>query len=564
MTITPTSQNAIDEALGVLQANKDAWVTLSIDERIAILDEIKHDMIEVADRWIAASINAKGIPALSNGEGEEWSYLAGVFHYVRLLRHSLIDIQKYGRPQIPGPIITRSDGQVMAQVFPQTKFDSILFRGFTGEVWMGHGVTPEETISTQSLIYRDKNHKGKVVSLLGAGNVSVLTPVDFLYKLFIEDQVVALKTNPVNAYLGPLMEEGFRALVQRGFLRVVYGGVAEGLYLCYHPAVDEIHLLGSDKTFDAIVFDPGAEGARRKAEQKPLITKRFTAELGNVTPVIIVPGPWNDDDIREQAVQITSWLAANAGFQCHTPRVIIQHKNWKQRAALIKAIGDALSETETRKAYYPGAKEIHAAFLAAHTDALTFGEARDDHLPWTLIADIDPKNIDDICFKTEAFCSLFAETAIEAQSVSDFIDRAVEFANKTLWGTLCAAIIVHPKSHDDPQVAVALKHAIANLRYGMICVNLRAELGYAIMQGTWGGFPGHNIYDVQSGIGLTHNALMFDRPQKTVVRGPFTKSPNPYVVTSKRMCEFLKKLAYFEASPSLWKLLGLLWTALRS
>jgi acyl-CoA reductase-like NAD-dependent aldehyde dehydrogenase len=72
MTITPTSQNAIDEALGVLQANKDAWVTLSIDERIAILDEIKHDMIEVADRWIAASINAKGIPALSNGEGEEW------------------------------------------------------------------------------------------------------------------------------------------------------------------------------------------------------------------------------------------------------------------------------------------------------------------------------------------------------------------------------------------------------------------------------------------------------------------------------------------------------------
>lgn len=161
--------------------------TFSIDERIAILDEIKHDMLEVADRWISASINSKGVSASSIGEGEEWAALAGVFHYVRLLRHSLIDIQKYGRPQIPGPIITRSDGQVMAQVFPQTRFDSILFRGLTGEVWMEHGVTPEEAISTQAYIYRDKNHKGKVVALLGAGNVSVLTPVDFLYKLFIED-----------------------------------------------------------------------------------------------------------------------------------------------------------------------------------------------------------------------------------------------------------------------------------------------------------------------------------------------------------------------------------------
>jgi hypothetical protein len=58
MTITPTFQNAIDEALGVLQANKDEWVKLSIDNRIAILDEIKHDILEVADRWISASINS--------------------------------------------------------------------------------------------------------------------------------------------------------------------------------------------------------------------------------------------------------------------------------------------------------------------------------------------------------------------------------------------------------------------------------------------------------------------------------------------------------------------------
>ena len=564
MRTQPSSHKTIDEALEVLQANKGAWVEFSIDGRIAILDEIKQDIMKVADSLISASINAKDLPAHSNGEGEEWLTLAGVFRYVRLLRQSLIDTQKHGRPQIPGPITTRPDGQVMAKVFPQTKFDSILFRGFTGEVWMEPGVTSEEVISTQARIYQDKSHKGKVIALLGAGNNLVLTPVDLLYKFFIEDHVVALKTNPVNAYLDPFMEEGFRALIRRGFLRIIPGGMKEGSYVCNHPAVDEIHLIGSDKTFEAIMFGSGPEGTRRKAERSPLITKRFTAELGNITPVIIVPGHWNNDDIREQALQLASWLVFNAGFQCHTPRVIIQHKSWEHRDSLIKTIGDVLSNVKTRKAYYPGAIERHAAFMAAHPDAKQFGERSGDHLPWTLITGVDSNNTDDICFKTEAFCGLFAETALEAPSVSEFIDRAVEFANKELWGTLCATIIVHPKSLDDPKIANAVDHAISTLRYGMICINLRVEYGFDRMQGTWGGFPGHDIYDVQSGIGLTHNVLMFDRPQKTVIRGPFAKSPNPFAVTSKRMDKFGKKLVYYEASPSVWKLVGLFWNALRS
>jgi acyl-CoA reductase-like NAD-dependent aldehyde dehydrogenase len=74
--------------------------------------------------------------------------------------------------------------------------------------------------------------------------------------LVVELQVVILKMNPVNAYLGPLLEAGFQALVQRGVLRIVYGGAAERAYLCQHPAVDTIHMTGSDRTFEAIVFGP--------------------------------------------------------------------------------------------------------------------------------------------------------------------------------------------------------------------------------------------------------------------------------------------------------------------
>ena len=60
------------------------------------------------------------------------------------------------------------------------------------------------------------------------------------------------------------MEEAFQPLIERGFFRVVYGGAEEGAYLCRHDGVDEIHITGSDQTYEAIVFGPGDEGRRRK------------------------------------------------------------------------------------------------------------------------------------------------------------------------------------------------------------------------------------------------------------------------------------------------------------
>jgi hypothetical protein len=113
-------------------------------------------------------------------------------------------------------------------------------------------------------------------------------------------------------------------------------------------------------------------------------------------------------------------------------------------------------------------------------------------------------------------------------------------------------------------VASAVERAIDRLNYGTIGINVRGDYAYGLMLAPWGGFPKNDIYDVQSGIGFTNNVLMFDRPQKSVFRGPFHKRPNPLVITSKRMLEFFKELTYFEASPSVRKLLGLIWTALRS
>ncbi|MCK8322737.1 hypothetical protein LXA12_17585, partial [Erwinia amylovora] len=75
--------------------------------------------------------------------------------------------------------------------------------------------------------YRKRPEHGQVSLVLGAGNVSSIGPKDAFYKLFVENQTVVLKMNPVNEYLGPHFEKALAPLVERGFLRIVYGGAAE-------------------------------------------------------------------------------------------------------------------------------------------------------------------------------------------------------------------------------------------------------------------------------------------------------------------------------------------------
>lgn len=565
-SIVPSTHDEMDAAIATLQKHKQAWVKVTPSERIALVDALLRDFAAIAPRWVETAIQAKGISPDSPTVGEEWGAGAWpVAKQLRQLRQALADIATSGQPKIPGPVSTRPGGQVVAQVFPQTTYDRLFFGGVTAEVWMEPGVTQEGLSATQATIYQNKNHEGKVALVLGAGNVASIGPLDIIYKLFMEDQVVLYKTNPVNAYVGPLLQECFHALIEPGYLRIVYGGASEGAYLCNHADIEEIHITGSDKTFDAIVFGTGAEGAKRKTEKRPLLQKRITGELGNVSPVIVVPGPWSQSDLSYQAMHITSMLTNNSGFNCNATRVIIQHAGWGQRGDLLRALRETLSKIPLRNAYYPGAHDRQRAFVAAHPDAEEFGTPQGQELAWTFITDVDAHNPDDICFTTEAFCGLFSETALEAESVVEYIERAVEFANEGIWGTLNTTILVHPQSLKDPQIAQAVERAVANLRYGSIGVNYWAGISFAIGTTTWGAFPGHSIDDIQSGTGVVHNNLMFARPQKSVLRAPFRSTPTPTWFASEldKGRKVFPKLVQFEAAPSPLKVPGILWAALK-
>jgi len=440
--------------------------------------------------------------------------------------------------------------------------EQILFPGYRAEVWMDPSVSLKNGSIPQASFYHHKDRKGQVCAVLGAGNADVLIPGDCLYKLFVEGQVVALKMNPVNEYLGPIFEEAFTALIKSGYLKILYGSTQEGGYLCNHPAVDNVHMTGSDRTFDAIAFGPGAEGQQRKQARQPIFTKPFTAELGNISPIIVVPGPWTDKDIQNWSVRFGSWLSTNNAHTCNTPRMLIQMKNWERREKLNQEVADFLAGLKTRKAYYPGSFELHKQFVETHPNAMQLGSPQEGHLPWTFIPDVDSSNEDDICFKREPFMSLCSETALESDSVVEFIGKAVEFANEKMWGTLVATIAVHPDSMKNPQIAAAVDQAIADLRYGTIVINIWGGFAYYVATTPWGGYPDTDIYDVQSGIGFVNNPLMFDRPQKSVVYAPFAPPMDPTLVNNPNYHLNFAQLARYDFNPTLGNLLKLFWTVM--
>ncbi len=554
----------LDSKIARLRAHAQTWATLHLREKIAMGRRLMERTGDVGPRQVEAASRAKQLPPDSPLVGEEW--LGGPLITIRTLRftlNALEDIASGMSPQLKtGAARTRANGKVAVEVFPADKWDPLLFKDFRAEVWMQEGVTLNNLADTMGVFYKEEQPEGKVALVLGAGNVASIGPLDVIYKLYAEGQVCILKMNPVNDYLGPFIEESFREFIDRGFLEVVYGGADVGQYLCQHQGVDEIHITGSDKTHDAIVYGVGEEGARRKAADDRVNARRITSELGNVSPIIVVPGSWGEGDLKFHAENIATQLANNGAFNCNAGRVIITHRDWPQRHAFLDAIRDAYKRIPQRVPYYPGARDRFATWVDANKGrAELYGKHDDTYLPWAFIPDLDPED-DNICFSEESFCGIQAETSLKADGTADFLRRAVDFANDRVWGTLNACIIIDPataKRHEG-----ALNQAIEELRHGSVVINHWPALAYGFGVTTWGAYPGHTFQDIQSGIGVVHNSNLFDKPEKSVIYGPFKVFPRPpWFVTNRQTHNIAPALVNFELNPGLANLSKIVWYAAR-
>jgi hypothetical protein len=529
------------------------------------LTRVIADTHAVAPEWNAAACRAKGLDPAGNDAGEE--LLAGIGMFVRLLseyRRSLFDIERSGRPSLRGPVRQRRDGRLVVRVLPATLLDRVIYTADRAEVWMEPGVDEGTLRTTQASAYTHPLEHIGVSLVLGAGNVASLAPKDVVHKLIGEGRVVVLKANCVNDYLVEYWQRALAAFIEAGYVRIVRGSTHVGEYLVHHPGVDDVHLTGSQSTYDAVVFGPGEEGERRKAAGEVLLDKPVSAELGNVSPVIIVPGRWSRRQVRYQAQHVATMLVNNAGFNCVTPRVLITHRDWPQRREFLDELEVVLARVPTRLAYYPGAFERRDQFLAAHPVASQIGSGGHGVMSWTVIRDVDANNHDDVCFNVEAFCALTSETALDAATPEEFVTRAVEFCNDVVRGTLSMTLLVDPRSLRRGAVSCAVDRALDDLRYGCIGVNVWHALGILIGSTPWGAYPGHAPTDIQSGVGTVGNTYMFARPQKSIVRGPFVAWPMPaWFVTHRRSAEAIRRIFEVQCTLSWAEVPAALWAALR-
>lgn len=552
--LAATALPAIDAALDRLARKKDEWIKQGLEARITLLDQIVDGVVREARGWAEVTSQLKGVHPAEPLHGEDWLYgPAATARCARLLAAAL---RQNGFPK-PPKLFQRPNGQWVAQVFPASLIERAQGNGWNIEVW----IQPDKPPS-QGRIYREPSRGGKVSLVLGAGNVSSIPPTDVLYKLFVDDEVVLLKMNPVNESMGPFLERAFRPLVDGGFFAIVYGGADVGKHLTDHPLVDTIHITGSDKTHDAILWGrTPEEQATNKKNMTPRIRKTITSELGCVSPVIVVPGEWSDDDVGFHATSVAGMVTANASFNCLAAKCLVMSRRWPLREPFLAALEDALRRTPPRKAYYPGAQERYAQFLGNTPNPRVVGAARPGCVPWTVFRDVPPRK-GEYALSNEAFCGVIAETALDAEQPVDFFQKATRFCNDELWGSLSCTVIADDGTR--ARHTAAFDRLIQELQYGGIAVNGSAMFLFGLMSPTWGAFPGNTPDQVGSGIGVVHNTFLFDHPQKSVHYYPFRSWPKPpWFPNHKSLAALCRDLTFLEAKPSIRRLVPVALAAMR-
>lgn len=557
----------LDAVVQRVKASAEKWARLPIRDRIRLAEQMRDGYYAIAEESVRAACIAKGIDPDGPMSGEEW--LGGPMVTLRILRltaEALREVQRSGAPQIERKQLrTLPDGRLAVLVHPRSMLDAVLLQGHVAENHMQPGVTADNLNEHQASFYR-RPHGGRVCVVLGGGNVNAIPPTDVIYKLFVEGTVCILKMNPVNAYLGPFIERAFRAAIDQGYLAVTYGGAEEGGHLIHHPMVDEVHITGSDKTHDAMVWGPpGPEREARKQRNEPALRKEISSELGNISPVIVVPGPFSSSELAFQSDNIAGMVVNNASFNCNSAKLLVTSRTWNQRLGLLDGIAAGIAKGRVRKAYYPGAEDRWKQFTDGRAGLRLIGNAGAGELSYALIPDVNPDNAEDRVFKQEPWCAVLSETALPGDDVASFLDRAVKLVNERVWGTLCATLVVHPKTMADPQSAAAIEKAIRELRYGAVCINTWPGAVFGLGTTPWGAHPSSTLQDIQSGRGWVHNTLMLDEIEKCVLRAPVKVFPvMPWFPGHRTVHTLARRLCDFEMSPGWLKVPGLAAAATRA
>ncbi len=562
--------SAIDADMATLQEGASTWAALSGTQRIRLLRGLRDSVALEAQTWADTAARSKGLDDNHPLRGEEWltgpyATLVAIDAYIGTLQ----SLRVGGSPLDRLHVDQAWGGRVRVHAFPAEPADHILLSGFSGEIWLQPGVDEAMARRRTGLGQLRPGERGGVGLVLGAGNVTSIPVLDVLYELLAHNRVSVLKLNPTQDTLAPVFERALAPLIGLGLLRLVRGGGDIGAYLTTHPAVEHVHITGAAVTFNTIVWGSPAGPGRRRT---PVLKTPITAELGGVSPIIIVPGVWSTQDLRFQAEHVVTMRLQNSGHNCIAGQVLILSADWPQRERFLDEVEAALARAPRRPVWYPRADEKLRAAASDYPDARWSADGT------RALIEIEPDADATLLESTEYFAPVLGAVTLSGTGQS-FLDAAVAHANESLTGTLGANILVDPTT--EAELGVGLERAIAQLRYGTIAVNAWTGLGFANPTLPWGAFPGADLRDVQSGLGIVHNGYLLDDIERAVVRGPFRPLPRsvsalteagrfsilprpPWFVTSRTGADVSRLLTRFRIRPRLSTLAALLTRALGS
>ena len=241
----PSSQN-LEAMVARARNGASKLKSMSAGERAKLAFECVKSCNAATDALVTETIKYKG--SYETGRGEETIAWSCSIATCRELGDSLKIIAEYGTDALKNQATSLTDGpdgRKVANVFPRGLYQHMLFSGFAGELWFKGG---EPEIDNPM-----ENDEGTWL-LLGAGNQATVVGCDIAHLVFAKGVSLICKLNPVNDYLKPHIIRAFQPLVDLDIVQIICGDVETAQTLIHHKDIDGIHMTGSDKTYDTIMW----------------------------------------------------------------------------------------------------------------------------------------------------------------------------------------------------------------------------------------------------------------------------------------------------------------------
>ncbi len=540
----------IDRFISTLRTKSKEFNSISNVQLASMLEETISNIKEVSYFWATICSDNKGTTK-TPAEGEEWlggpfaSVLATQYYIKSLTNDDDLDEGNF------------NNSENSYKVFPNNFIERITFPFINAKVYFNKSMSFEDINKFRGFSKR-YDIDPSITLVLGAGNFSSIPYLDVLYHLITRRSVILLKLNPVNDYLKPVFEKVFKNFIERGYIIVTNGNINESKYMATHPGINHIHLTGSDKTYEDIVYGRELTGNERSIKTVPKVnSKPITSELGNVTPIIIHPGKWSTSDIKYQARKIVTGKLNNNGFNCIAAQVVVLPDGWGHTDTLIKYVKYYMNKAKDRKAYYPDSIERLTKLEKDKSyERVNSLSCTTPHLTREIKA-YNKYELDEVWSSTIYF------RKIGYTNAEDYVNKAIDYCNNELWGNLGVSVII--KDHNNKFNKHITNSYIENLKYGTIAINEWAAIGYIIPQLPWGGFPGNKDNDIQSGQSFVHNSMLFESPLKGIVETKFRISrliDPPWFITNKKSRRLFMNLTYFQINNTKINLIKLIFSAL--